>query len=542
MQSRVLSAAIASALFVCLPALAAQPLMSAARVKALTAGSAADLVKKSAQDDFTVRSIVQDADGTQHVRLDRTYQGLRMIGGDTVLHLKNGVTRSASIVLRTTARPATISPAISASKAVTEAGTRFGTRFSQVPTSNLVVYARNTTPTLAYEVRFVGIKADQTPTDMRYIVNAQTGAIMDQWDTVETITPGGGGLSGCASPVASTGTGKSLFLGSVSLATTKCGVRYQMRDQGRGNSYTTNMSNSTVGDGSILVDADNTWGNNLNTDSATAGVDAHYGVSTTWDYYKNIHGRQGIADDGVGAMSRVHYGVNYANAFWSDACFCMTFGDGNGSTVAPLVALDIAGHEMSHGVTARTAQLSYSRESGGLNEATSDIMGTNVEFYANDAADPGDYLIGEKIYKNNPTGTLALRYMFKPSLDDQSPDCYSASLGSLDVHYSSGVANHFYYLLAEGAVVPSGFTSRVTTADLVCNGNTALTGITRQKAEQIWYRALVVYMTSDTDYAHARTYTVLAATDLYGAGSAEVAAVNAAWDAVLVVAAAEQPA
>ena len=115
----------------------------------------------------------------------------------------------------------------------------------------------------------------------------------------------------------------------------------------------------------------------------------------------------------------MHYGRNYANAFWSDGCYCMSFGDGdNGVSILPLVALDVAGHEMSHGVTSRTAGFGLpSDESGGLNEATSDIMGTMVEFYANNANDPGDYVVGEKLFPNNADLSGAIRWMFKPSLD-----------------------------------------------------------------------------------------------------------------------------
>jgi zinc metalloprotease ZmpA len=218
----------------------------------------------------------------------------------------------------------------------------------------------------------------------------------------------------------------------------------------------------------------------------------------------------------------------------------MTFGDGdNGVTINPLVALDVAGHEMSHGVSSREANLTYSGESGGLNEANSDIMGTMVEFFAANANDPGDYLIGEKVYAHN-TGTQALRWMFKPSLDSRSPDCYYSGIGGLNVHYSSGVANHFYYLLAEGAVVPAGFgagtSANLTPASLVCNGNTAITGIGRSDAEQIWYHAMADYMVSNTNYAGARSATLQAATDLFGAGSAQSNAVAAAWDAVSVYA------
>ena len=122
------------------------------------------------------------------------------------------------------------------------------------------------------------------------------------------------------------------------------------------------------GNGTIFTDADNTWGNGTLADRATVGVDAQYGTATTWDYYKNVHGRNGIANDGKGAYNRVHYGRNYNNAFWSDGCFCMTYGDGDGTTFNPFDSLDVAGHEMSHGVTSRTANLIYSGESGGLNE------------------------------------------------------------------------------------------------------------------------------------------------------------------------------
>ena len=211
----------------------------------------------------------------------------------------------------------------------------------------------------------------------------------------------------------------------------------------------------------------------------------------------------------------------------------MSYGDGNGTSYYPLVNLDVAGHEMSHGVTSRSANLTYSGESGGLNEATSDIFGTMVEYYAANSSDTPDYLIGEKIYVSNPNGTKALRYMFKPSLDNASPDCWSSSLGSLDVHYSSGVGNHFFYLLAEGAVVPSGFSS-LTPASLVCNGNTAAGGIGRDAAQRIWYRALTVYMTSSSNYASARTASLNAARDLYGSGSTQYNGVASAWSAVNV--------
>ena len=171
-----------------------------------------------------------------------------------------------------------------------------------------------------------------------------------------------------------------------------------------------------------LTDADDTWGDGTGNDRQTAAVDAHYGAATTWDFYKPELGRDGIAGDGRAAYSRVHFGTGYVNAFWDDSCFCMTYGDG-ADDKSPLTAIDVAGHEMSHGLTSATANLDYAGESGGLNEATSDIFGTSVEFYAENATDRGDYLIGEKIDINGD-GT-PLRYMDEPSKDGGSAGSYT---------------------------------------------------------------------------------------------------------------------
>jgi Zn-dependent metalloprotease len=258
------------------------------------------------------------------------------------------------------------------------------------------------------------------------------------------------------------------------------------------------------------------------------GEGAHDGAAATWDFYKDVFGRNGIRNDGVGSFSRTHYGDNYVNAFWSDSCFCMTYGDGANNS-NPLTAMDVAPHEMSHGVTSNTAGLKYRAESGGLNEATSDIFAAAVEFHANNPADVPDYFVGEKIDINGD-GT-PLRYMDKPSRDGASADHWSRGLRRLDVHYSSGPANHFFYLLSEGSGAKT--VNGVDYDSPTYNGE-SVTGIGIDKAQRVWYKALTEYMTSRTDYHDARTATLQAATDLYGAGSAEYQAVDAAWAAVNV--------
>ncbi len=206
----------------------------------------------------------------------------------------------------------------------------------------------------------------------------------------------------------------------------------------------------------------------------------------------------------------------------------MTYGDGSGNA-NPLTSIDVAAHEMTHGLTSNTAGLNYSGESGGLNEATSDIFGATVEFYAKNTSDVGDYLIGEEIDINGDGSPL--RYMDKPSKDGKSKDSWYSGLGSIDVHYSSGPANHFFYLLSEGSGTKTinGVTYNSATSD-----GLPVAGIGRDKAEKIWFRALTTKFTSTTNYAGARTGTLAATGELYGTDSAEYKAVQDAWAGVNV--------
>ncbi|MET7688569.1 M4 family metallopeptidase [Streptomyces sp. NPDC005483] len=478
-----------------------------------------------------VRDVIVDADGTQHVRYDRTYRQLPVLGGDFVLHLApDGAYRSSSRATKSAISLSSVTPVLSAPKAADLAANalkaaNLGETLKKLTAKpRLVVDALHGAPKLAWQTDAAAQDSLGNPVARTVLTDARTGAQIDAWDSIEQAA----------------GDGKSLYSGTVSLETTQSGSTYQLKDATRGNTYTGDAANKTDlcflticfsrAPATLFTDADNHWGTGATADRATAAVDAQYGTDVTWDYYKNVHGRNGIGGDGKGSYNRVHYGNNYNNAFWDDSCFCMTYGDGDGTQLGPLVSLDVAGHEMSHGVTSKTAALTYSGESGGLNEATSDIFGTLVEFYAGNSSDTGDYLIGEKIVRSG-FGRDALRYMDKPSKDGASADSWSSSVGNLDVHYSSGVANHFAYLLAEGSGAKT--INGVSYNSPTSNGST-VTGIGRDKLGAIWYRALTVYMTSSTNYAGARTATLNAAKDLYGAGSTEYNAVAAAWSAVNV--------
>jgi Zn-dependent metalloprotease len=479
----------------------------------------------------TVRDVIVDADGAQHVRYDRTYHRLPVLGGDFVVHLTpGGEYRSASRATNREISVPTVTPAVKAPRAADIAAAALraanvGETLRELTSKpRLVVDALHGAPKLAWQTDALAQDEAGNPVARTVVTDATTGKQIDAWDALESAT----------------GDGRSLYGGTVPLETTLSGSAYQLKDPTRGDTYTGDATNQTDlcilgicvrrAPATLFTDADNHWGTGTTTDRATAAVDAQYGTDTTWDYFRYVHDRRGIAGDGRGSYNRVHYGNDYNNAFWDDSCFCMTYGDGDGNLLGPLVSLDVAGHEMSHGVTSATADLTYSGEPGGLNEATSDIFGTLVEFYADNPSDPGDWLVGEKIVRSG-FGEPALRFMDRPSRDGSSADCWSSSVGNLDVHYSSGVANHFAYLLAEGSGTRT--IGGVEHSSTTCDGST-VTGIGKEKLGAIWYRALTVYMTSSTNYAGARTATLNAARDLYGSGSAEYDAVAAAWSAVAV--------
>ncbi|MFF0464135.1 M4 family metallopeptidase [Streptomyces mexicanus] len=505
--------------------LAAAPtaLTAAARTSLLQqaqadAAGTARQIGLGAQEKLVAKDVVRDTDGTVHTRYERTYAGLPVLGGDLIVHTsKAGKTEGVTKATGAAIKVASLTPKVAAATAqkqalglAKDAGSA-ETTADQGPRK--VIWAATGKPVLAYETVVGGLQDDGTPNELHVITDAATGKKLYEYQGIET------------------GTGKTLYSGTVTLGTYLSGSTYQLYDTSRGGHKTYNLARRTSGTGTLFTDADDVWGTGTASSSSsdqTAAADAAYGAQETWDFYKNTFGRNGIRNDGKAAYSRVHYSSNYVNAFWDDSCFCMTYGDGSGNT-HPLTSLDVAGHEMSHGVTSVTAGLNYSGESGGLNEATSDILGTGVEFYANNASDPGDYLIGEKININGD-GT-PLRYMDKPSKDGASADYWSSSVGSKDVHYSSGVANHFFYLLSEGSGAKT--INGVSYNSPTYNGST-VTGIGRAKALQIWYKALTTYMTSTTNYKAARTATLNAASALYGSGSAEYNAVAAAWSAVNV--------
>ncbi|WP_205860483.1 M4 family metallopeptidase [Phycicoccus sp. HDW14] len=455
-------------------------------------------------EGLTVRGVIVDPDGTRHVRYDRTTGGLRVVGGDLVV--TKGVDGSVRQKYLATTRPLAVAshrPVVSKAAAQVVARRSAGYRPTS-STTELVVHASGSASRLAWEVSTEGVRASGTPSRLRTYVDARTGAVLDSLEGIHE------------------GTGNTQYSGTVTLNTVTGGSGFRLRDS-VGN-YTTNLFNGTSGNGSEYTDVDDVWGTGSPTASDTAAADAQWGAQQTFAYYQSVQNRAGIWGTGVGARSRVHYANGYSNAFWDGTQ--MTYGDGR-NNLKPLTSIDVAGHEMSHGVTENTAGLSYRGESGGLNEATSDIFGTAVEFFSSNPSDPGDYLIGEKIDING-NGT-PLRYMDKPSKDGKSADCWSRTVGRLDVHYSSGPLNHWYFLASEGSGART--VNGVSYNSPTCDGS-SFSGVGRVAVEKVWYRTLTTKLTSSSGYAAARNGAIASAKELYGRNSSTCIGIEKAFKAI----------
>lgn len=530
----------------------ARELLQAHKLRSAGAQAVAAADRDAIQAErYVPRDLIVEADGSQHVRFNRDYQGLPVIGGDLVAHLKDGLLMSISKTMDLKlGQGGAAAPKLSSAQAIADAGVHFAGRFIDKPSSRMVYFAQDNQPRLAYEVTFRGLNQAQRPVHDLIYVDADSGGLLGRDSRIYTAQ-------------AAEGEGFTITRGKVPISTSKVGADesdgrgagYLLRDDKRGGGSVHNTGGTVVdlifggGDFSApaMFDADNVWGNEQMTNIERTGVEAHYGVSKTWDYFKKFHDRVGIFGDSLGVQSFVNVTFSYfgfidvggTNAFWDGEAKRMVYGNGDYGVSNPVVAIDVAGHEMAHGVTQATSGLLYSGDAGGLNEASSDIHGTLVEFFDNSPKDPPDYLIGENVMLSG----VPLRYMFKPSLDTDedgngSFDCYPAGgFSGEDPHYTSGIGNHFFYLLAEGQKVPKSHRKSVLPSDLVCNGATGLKGLTPTVAGQIWYRANTLYLTSQARYPDARVATQTAAQDLVDRGLLKASAVKTvacAWEAVNV--------
>lgn len=478
-------------------------------------------------DEYKVMVVEIDDLRMAHTRVQQTVDGIPVWEGEAIVHLKqNGEIFSFTDNLREGISVNTKAN-FSAEEALRIVNTLYKGAADQTekPTIEMYIYRGEDRDHLTYRIqipRIDGSNETAVPVDF---IDAHTGDRVFSYNNLQT------------------GTGSSLYSGTVSINTSNVGATYYMEDLTRrmGTFNMNSTGNETFGTGgtqSRFTDTDDSWVSTIQ----RAGVDAHYGAAKTYDYFSSSHGRNGIngsggpgtttaaANSSISLItSRVHFGSSgaYNNAFWYNNQ--MSYGDGDGVNFSPLTTIDICGHELTHGVTQYEAGLTYSGEPGALNESMSDVFGAMVELYNDGGVISADtWKIGEDAYTPGTSGD-ALRYMNDPHLAsnggwtaNDDPDHYSERYtGTGDnggVHINSGIGNKAFYLAAVGG---THHLSGVT-----------VTGMGTTDAARIWYSALANYMTSGTNFSGARTATLNAATAIFGSGSAQYNSTASAWCAV----------
>jgi len=248
--------------------------------------------------------------------------------------------------------------------------------------------------------------------------------------------------------------------------------------------------------------------------------EAYDGAGATYDFYHKTYERNSIDDRGLRLDSTVHYGSNYDNAFWDGKQ--MVYGDGDGKLFNRFtVALDVIGHELTHGVTQYEAGLVYKDQAGALNESMSDVFGSLVKQYKKkQKADKADWLIGKGLLAAKVKG-VALRSMKAPGTAYNDPvlgkdpqpahmkDYQKMTDDNGGVHINSGIPNHAFYLAAM-----------------------EIGGYAWEKAGRIWYVTLRDRLRSNANFQQAADLMYRVGGDLYGKGSREQKAVQAGWKGV----------
>ncbi|RHW41432.1 peptidase M4 family protein [Neobacillus notoginsengisoli] len=470
---------------------------------------------KNPGKNLKVKGVEKDELGMTHVRFHQSINGLNVEGAEMIVHFNedNEVVSVNGRINQTITDDAVDTAASLSSDAalrVALSDVNAPKELTYEPTADLVVYPFEGENHTAYKVN-VNFMGDE-PGNWFVFVDAKTGAVIDKYnglmhaEEMKTQKGAGKGVHGDhreihITQVKESGTGTKFALADYAHKNLEGIFTYDAKNDN-------NASNDTlyVGNSAAFVG-----------DYDRAAVDAHYNSEKVYDYFLNEHGRNSLDGKGMAIVSRVHYGQNYNNASWNGRW--MTYGDGDGEFFISLSAgLDVAAHEMTHGVITHSANLVYRHQPGALNESFADVFGALV--------DDDDWEIGEDIMAPaaKADGVTRLRSLSDPNsvvvsnpqraaygsgvypahMDEYYPMPTSVDNGG--VHVNSSIPNHAAYLIGEE--------------------------IGRQKLGQIYYRALTVYLTPNSEFSDARRAIVQSAIDLYGEGSDEEAAVNAGFDAV----------
>ncbi len=419
--------------------------------------------------ELVLERAVNDNIGDRHYVYRQRKNGLEVIGASLVLHTRAGAVYSVHGKARTDV-DAPVAVALDAGKAIAAVAADTALLADRViaPDPEMAYDLLDGKLALVYRVQVKGQQRDGLPVDDEVLVSAVDGTIVARIPHIQTA--------------------KTRKLYNANHTFTLPGTL--VRSEG----------------GAPVAD------NTVNTNYNLLGI--------TYDCYKTLFNRDSLNDAGYILTSSVHVGTNYVNAYWDGVQ--LAFGDGNGTQSASLaIALDIAAHEMTHGVTQFTSNLIYDGESGGLNEAMSDIFGAVCSWYRDGNIVTGNtWKMGEEVW-TPATPNDALRYMNDPKLDGGSLDYYPDYAPGVDVHYSSGIANLAFYLLTQGGTHPRGRTANF------------VNGVGLAKAAQIFYRANTVTLLGNpgATFLDAKVATEQAAAQL-GYSTADIQSVSNAWLAV----------
>jgi thermolysin len=476
--------------------------------------------------------------GREHERLDQYHDGVRIFGAGVTRQWRAGQVESVfgrvyeSLNL-------SVSPTLTADAAIR----RYGC-LRTIGRAELVVVVSAEQGALAWHVACA-----RAGSVARVFIDAHDGSLLRRINALQT--------------QAAIGEGRGVYRDRKKMSVTQTGSQFSADDglrppqlwtlDLRGNlrrAIDLLLDDEVIRPSDLATDGDNVWEDG-------AVVDAHTYIGWTYDYLFKRFGRRGLDDRDTPILTIVHPVTQSdavdlddddlftfaTNAFWCGVCGpegvgMMLFGDGLPSDYvlgdpAQFVtflagSLDIAAHELAHGLTDYTSALIYEGESGALNEAFSDIIGTSVEFFfqpPGNAVRQADYKIGEDAFLAALPGSAdGLRSMAVPTAFGD-PDHYSLRYrGTADeggVHINSAIVNHAFYLAIEGGTHRY---SGVTVAGVGADN--------RVQIERVFFRAFTMFLPPNATFSIARAATIQAARDLYGGGSAAERAVIGAWTAV----------
>ncbi|MCA1010483.1 M4 family metallopeptidase [Halobacillus halophilus] len=466
------------------------------------------------EESLESTKVTKDELGMTHVKLQQKKNNIPVEGNEVTVHYSSdnrvqSVSGQFNEAIEKEGLPSKASLSASESIKLAKKAVEAPDQLVESPDSELVYYSFQGENHLAYKVNvnFLG----DSPGNWSVYVDANSGEVIDQYNKIMHAQDY---KSSKGSGIGVLGDQLQLHITHKNDKSVRPGTNFYLFDNSHEDLegiYTYDMKNqwgeSDLQFPGVLFSSPNA---SFKDSYDRPAVDAHYNSEEVYDYYLEEHDRNSIDGEGMAIKSSVHFGEDYNNAFWNGEQ--MTYGDGDGEFFVPLSAgLDVAAHEMTHGVTTYSAGLKYRFQSGALNEAFSDIFGALV--------DEEDWEIGEDIMAEDAreSGRTSLRSLSNPS---------KYAVGSKYTEYGDGNGKYPSHMDEYYDLPKDLDNGGVHINSSIINHAAYLTGeqIGKDKLGQIYYRALTVYLTPDSDFSHARESLIQSAVDLYGENSAEAQA------------------